>query len=118
MVESKPTETPIRCSLSEDFNQSSDRSDILAISGVGIAPILGIWTPALSSAVLSNSRAPDASQVSQYPSRFFNFTEPSSEHDLVCKRFTSRNLVRLEKVDLGTDSSHACDRVTLNNHLS
>jgi hypothetical protein len=86
MVESKPTETPIKCSFSEDFNQSSDTNDILAIKGVGIAPILGIWTPALSSAVLSNSRAPDASQVSQYPNRFFNFTEPSSEHDLLCKK--------------------------------
>jgi hypothetical protein len=61
MVESKPTETPIMCSLSEAFNQSSDSNDILAWS---LAPILGISTPALSSAMWSNSRATDVSQVS------------------------------------------------------
>jgi hypothetical protein len=83
MVESKPTEMLIRCSLSEDFNQSSDRNDILVFSGVDMAPILGNSTPALSSVVWSNWKAPDASQVSQYPNRFFNFREPSSEHDEV-----------------------------------
>ena len=62
MMVSKPTETPIMCSLSEDFNQSSDRNDILACS---LAPILGISTLALSSAMWSNSRPPDVSQVSQ-----------------------------------------------------
>jgi hypothetical protein len=42
MVESKPTENSIRCSSSEDFNQSSDKNDIIASSGLGIAPILDI----------------------------------------------------------------------------
>jgi len=116
MVESKPTETPIRCSLSEDFNQSSDRNDILATSGVGIAPILGISTPALSSVVLSNSRAPAASQVSQYPNRFFNFSEPSSEHDRVCKNvyMAKKKLEAVEKENLGTNWGHPSDIVILN----
>jgi hypothetical protein len=42
MVETQPTENSISCSLSEDFNQSSDKNDIIASSGLGIAPILDI----------------------------------------------------------------------------